>query len=199
MGLPDFDAVPKEGQTTLPPSALAHVVLRTANLKRMQDFYTTFLGGHVVFAGGPLSFIAYDDEHHRIALIEIPDTAAKIYKSCGLEHIAFAFPTLADLLLAYRQRKHHGILPVWSVNHGPTTSIYYKDPDGNMLETQTDNFPSADEATAFMMGPLFAENAIGTDFDPEALIAALRQGKTEDELKRRPEIGSRAVPNFETM
>ncbi|CAK7208019.1 hypothetical protein SEUCBS139899_010853 [Sporothrix eucalyptigena] len=196
--LPDFDAPPQPGKT-LPPSALAHVVLRTSNLARMQSFYTTFLGGHVVFAGGPLSFIAYDDEHHRIALLEIPDTAAKIHKSCGLEHIAFAFPSLADLLLAYRQRKHHGIEPVWSVNHGPTTSIYYRDPDGNMLETQTDNFASADEATAFMMSPPFAENPIGTDFDPETLIAALRAGKTEDELKKRTEIGPRGVPDIDAM
>ncbi|CAK7226794.1 hypothetical protein SCUCBS95973_006318 [Sporothrix curviconia] len=199
MALPDFDAVPPAGQATLSPSSLAHVVLRTSNLQRMQDFYTTFLGGRVVIRNGPLAFLAYDDEHHRIALIEVPGTADKVRKSCGLEHIAFAFPTLVDLLLAYRQRKHRGIEPIWSINHGPTTSIYYRDPDGNMLETQTDNFASADEATAFMLGPLFAENPIGTDVDPEALIAALRNGTTEDELKKRPEMGPRGVPDLDAM
>lgn len=34
---------------------------------------------------------------------------------------------------------------------GSTTSIYYKDPDGNMLETQVDNFDSVEEATKFMV------------------------------------------------
>lgn len=199
MGLPDFDAPLTAGQTTIAPSSLAHVVLRTSDLPRLQDFYIKFLGGKVVFSDGPLAFIAYDDEHHRIALIAIPGTAAKNPKTCGLEHIAFAFESMADLLLAYRQRKQQGILPCWSVNHGPTTSIYYRDPDGNMLETQTDNFGSADEATKFMMGPQFRENPIGTDFDPEALIAALRTGKTEAELKVRQEIGPRAVPDIDAM
>jgi catechol-2,3-dioxygenase len=199
MGLPDFDAPLAAGQSTIAPASLAHVVLRTADLPRLQAFYTAFLGGKVVFAGGPLSFIAYDNEHHRIALIAMPGTATKDPKTCGLEHIAFAFGSLADLLLAYRQRKEQGILPCWSVNHGPTTSIYYRDPDGNMLETQTDNFASADEATAFMMGPHFAENPIGTEVDPEALIAALRAGQTEAELKVRQEIGPRMVPDIDVM
>lgn len=199
MGLPDFDAPLAAGQTTIAPASLAHVVLRTSDLPRLQAFYTKFLGGKVVFSDGPLAFIAYDDEHHRIALIAIPGTAAKNPKMCGLEHIAFAFESMADLLLAYRQRKQQGILPCWSVNHGPTTSIYYRDPDGNMLETQTDNFGSADEATAFMMGPHFRENPIGTDVDPEALIAALRAGKTEAELKVREEMGSRGVPDIDAM
>lgn len=199
MALPDFDAPLQAGQTTMTPASLAHVVLRTSELPRLQAFYTAFLGGKVVFAGGPLSFIAYDNEHHRIALVAIPGTGPKNPKTSGLEHIAFAFDSLADLLLAYRQRKHQGILPCWSVNHGPTTSIYYRDPDGNMLETQTDNFASADEATAFMMGPRFAENPIGTDIDPEALIAALRAGTSEADLKVRQEIGPREVPDIDAM
>lgn len=38
-------------------------------------------------------------------------------------------------------------------NHGPTTSLYYRDPDGNQIETQVDNFETAEEATAFMNSP----------------------------------------------
>jgi hypothetical protein len=86
-----------------------------------------------------------------------------------MHHVAFAFDTLADLLQVYQQRKAHGMLPKWCVNHGPTTSIYYQDPDGNLIETQVDNFISPEDADAFMSGPLFAENPIGTDFDPEVL------------------------------
>jgi catechol-2,3-dioxygenase len=90
----------------------------------------------------------------------------KVENSSGLHHIAFTFPTLSDLLLAYRQRKAKGILPTWSVNHGPTVSLYYQDPDGNSLETQVDTFDTPDEATAFMKSEKFAENPIGTDIDP---------------------------------
>lgn len=194
--LPDFDAASAK---VLSPTTLAHVVLRTANLERMVEFYTQFLGGTVTYGNEMISFITYDEEHHRIALIGLPDTQPKNPTSCGLEHIAFTFPTLADLLLAYRHRKTGNINPVWSVNHGPTTSIYYKDPDGNMLETQVDNFDTVAEATEFMTSVYFTENPIGTDFDPEQLIAALRNGEDERVLKKRREIGPRGMPDLASM
>jgi catechol-2,3-dioxygenase len=40
----DFD---NPSDKVLSPTVLAHVVLRTANLQGMTDFYTTFLGGTV--------------------------------------------------------------------------------------------------------------------------------------------------------
>ncbi|KXH69575.1 glyoxalase/Bleomycin resistance protein/Dioxygenase [Colletotrichum salicis] len=193
---PDYDAPVGK---VISPSSLAHVVLRTANLARMVEFYTTFLGGTVTYGNEIISFITYDDEHHRIALIGVPGTAAKNPASCGLEHIAFTFDTLETLLLSYRHRKVRGIEPVWCVNHGPTTSIYYKDPDGNMLETQVDNFDTVEEATAFMMGGAFIENPIGLDFDAEEMIGALRSGEDEKVLKKRREIGPRGLPDFSSM
>lgn len=183
----------------LSPSSLAHVVLRTANFTPMLTFYLTFLGGTIAHSNASIAFITYDSEHHRIALINIPGTGPKQPKSSGLEHIAFTFPTLQTLLLAYRQRKQKGIEPVWSVNHGPTTSIYYKDPDGNMLETQVDNFDSVEETSAFMSGPEFAENSIGTGFDPEELIRSLEGGESEAVLKKRIEVGARSLPDFDAM
>lgn len=189
----DFDNV---GDKVLSPTVLAHVVLRTANLQRMTHFYTTFLGGQVTHSNPTIAFITYDHEHHRIALIGIPHATPKVRNSCGLEHIAFTFPDISSLLLAYRQRKAHGMAPVWSVNHGPTTSIYYKDPDGNMLETQVDNFDSVDEAAGFMAGKHFAENPIGTDFDPEDYIRRIGAGEGEASMKKRVEIGARGLPDF---
>jgi len=194
MGTVDFDA---PGDKVLSPSVLAHVVLRTQKFKEMVDFYTTFLGGRIVHGNDFLCFITYDHEHHRIALIGVPDTSAKVPTSAGLHHIAFTFDSISDLLLAYRQRKAKGILPAWSVNHGPTNSIYYKDPDGNMLETQVDNFDDPEGANAFMMTKEFAENPIGTDFDPEEYIARIKKGEPEDNLKPRVEIGPRGPPNLD--
>lgn len=194
--IPDFDA---PSANVLKPTSLAHVVLRTANLQRSVAFYTNFLGGTVTYGNDLISFITYDDEHHRIALVGIPDTRPKDPGTCGLEHIAFTFSSLADLLLSYRHRKARGIEPVWCVNHGPTTSIYYKDPDGNMLETQVDNFDSVEGATGFMMSDKFAENPIGTDFDAEEMIAALRSGADEHVLKKRKEIGPRGMPDLANM
>jgi catechol-2,3-dioxygenase len=54
----------------------------------------------------------------------------------GLEHIAATYGSLGELLATYRRLATHRIEPYWSINHGPTISLYYKDPDGNRLELQ---------------------------------------------------------------
>ncbi|KAK5046784.1 hypothetical protein LTR84_007138 [Exophiala bonariae] len=186
----EFDNAVNSGKV-ISPKALCHVVLRTSNLKPMLAFYLEFLGGRIAYANEMLAFITYDEEHHRIALLEIPGTEDKISTSCGLEHIAFGFSTLYELFLSYRQRLKAGIKPHWCVNHGPTTSIYYKDPDGNMLETQVDNFDTIQEADEFMKTRSFSENPIGADFDPEDLIRRFFAGEADSSLKRRIEIGPR--------
>lgn len=124
------------GSEVLSPSSLAHVVLRSSNFSAMRDFYKIFLGATASFESDDLAFLTYDEEHHRIAIINMPHLGAKDSNKRGLDHIAFTYPTLDTLALAYLQRKANGILPAWPVNHGPTTSIYYLDPDGNRLETQ---------------------------------------------------------------
>ncbi|KAI1463138.1 Glyoxalase/Bleomycin resistance protein/Dihydroxybiphenyl dioxygenase [Daldinia caldariorum] len=175
----------------LPPSRLAHVVLRTPESKPMLEFYKIFLGARVVAGNDSISFLTYDDEHHRIAIMEVPDCGDKNRMTAGLDHISFTFETLDDLLVAYQQRKAHGIVPIWCVNHGPTTSMYYQDPDGNVLETQVDNLSTVEESMEYMASPEFAENPIGIDFDPEDLIKRLESGEPEKELKKRPNIGPR--------
>ena len=173
------------------PSKLAHVVFRTNNYHAMVEYYKLFLGADVSYENDILCFLRYDDEHHRIAIIGLPGTTGKVTESSGLHHTAFSFDTLDDLMLSYTQRKELGIKPSWCVNHGPTTSIYYKDPDGNEIETQVDNFDTADEANQFMASKSFAENPIGTDFDPEELIKRINSGEDHRILKRRVEIGTR--------
>lgn len=107
------------------PTSLAHVVLRTTNLKSMVSFYKVFLGAHAAYENDNSAFLTYDEEHHRIAIAAVPGTGPKARTSSGLEHIAFGFATLRDLLDSYKQRKEFGIIPIWGVNHGPTVSIYY--------------------------------------------------------------------------
>lgn len=62
-----------------------------------------------------------------------------------------------------------------------------------MIETQFDNFDSAEAANEFMRGEAFGENPIGVDFDPEVYIRRLEKGESVEELSRRVEIGRRGV------
>lgn len=75
----------KETPLITSPSRLAHVVLRTGNLKEMSPFYKTFLGGKAQVESDQVAFITYDDEHHRIALVSRPDLQKLPPKSCGLD------------------------------------------------------------------------------------------------------------------
>ena len=175
------------------PSMLAHVVLRTGNFEKMVNYYKTFLGAHASFENEAISFLRYDEEHHRIAIMGIPTTEAKAPQAAGLHHISFTFDSLDDLAAAYTERKALGITPTLCLNHGPTTSIYYTDPDANMIETQVDNFDTAEKASEFMASKEFEENPIGTDFDPEDLIKRLESGESHESIKKRVEIGPRAL------
>ena len=47
-----------------------------------------------------------------------------------------------------------------------------------------------------MVGREFAENPIGTDFDPEDYIRRIKAGEDEGLLKKRVEIGARGLPDF---
>jgi catechol-2,3-dioxygenase len=174
----------------LPPTKLAHVVLRSNNVESMTDFYEKFLGARIAQKGPMGAFLTYDEEHHRIAIINMPHLGPKNGSSNGLEHIAFTYDSLRDLVTAYKQRLELGIKPIWTVNHGPTMSFYYQDPDGNKLEQQVDAM-TPKEADAFMVTPEFTANPLGVDVKPEDLIARLEAGDDEKVLLKRPDEGPR--------
>ncbi|CZR68758.1 related to Biphenyl-2,3-diol 1,2-dioxygenase 2 [Phialocephala subalpina] len=191
MTVVDLDS---PGDTVIRPATLAHVFLRTNKFDEMVAFYKKFLNAEARFESSRIAFLCFDEEHHRIAISAMPGTSEKMPSSAGLEHIAFGFNSLQDLALAYRQRKKLGMEPTWCVNHGITMSIYYKDPDGNHLETQVDLFDNNGDATDFMLSDEFKRNPIGTDFDPEEFVRRLQSGEDLASIKKRPEIGTRGTP-----
>jgi catechol-2,3-dioxygenase len=169
---------------TISPRKLAHVVLRTSsNLDAMVQWYCVVLGAQVVFNAGPLIFLSYDDEHHRIAIAASEHLAERPPRSAGLDHIAFTYQDIEALLTTYVRLKQAGILPFVCVNHGPTTSLYYHDPDQNRIELQVDNFADMNEATTLMQEQ-FSINPVGEEFDPDELLARLRSGVDAAELLR---------------
>lgn len=117
-------------ESLLSPATLCHFVLKTTpdNYKSMVSFYKTFLGARITHANERITFMTYDHEHHRIAIIGAPglERPTKWKNNIGLAHTAFGFDTLADLVTSYEQKKQHGILPVWCVNHGMSMSMVCK-------------------------------------------------------------------------
>jgi catechol 2,3-dioxygenase-like lactoylglutathione lyase family enzyme len=168
------------------PRKFAHVVYLTSAFEALVGWYKLVFEAQVVCRNENICFLTYDDEHHRIAIIRVPDIAPKPLGTAGVHHVAYSYDNLGELLGTYERLKAFGILPFWAVNHRPNTSLYYRDPDRNQMEFQVDNFDGVQECGAYFFTEEFAQNPIGVEFDPEALLQRLRGGVPEVELKRRP-------------
>jgi hypothetical protein len=73
-------------KAAITPVKFAHVVLRTNKINQLRDFYLDFLGASLAFEEHDVMvLIRYDDEHHRIGIINMPDIADKVKASSGLE------------------------------------------------------------------------------------------------------------------
>ena len=183
-----------EGRGRIAPIKLAHIVRRTSRFDEMLGWYRTVLGAEVAHSDGILAFLTYDDEHHRIAIAAIPGLEDQPHLAAGTDHVAFTHADLGDLLYTYARLKRAGIEPYWCINHGPTTSMYYKDPDANRIELQVDNFPTAEETNRWIRSGDFAANPIGVVFDPEELLARYRSGEPMEQLTARPLLPAGATP-----
>ena len=164
----------------------AHIVFQTAKPQEMRDWYCTVLDAHVVYQDETLSFLTFDEEHHRVALLHPPaGFTQKTATTAALHHSAYTFANIDDLLERYTMLRDKGITPAVCVAHGVTTSLYYRDPDRNFVELQIDRFADPDNATRYMNGPEYAADSVGPAFDPEELLAARRAGASAEELSDR--------------
>ncbi len=167
------------------PAKLAHVVLKTGQLPAMVDWYCNVLQARVAFANDAVAFLAYDDEHHRVAFIGTGGGLRPTPSHTGLHHVAFTYATLSDLLATYVRLRDAGTGPFWCVNHGPTTSMYFEDPDGNHVELQIDNFATTAELEDWFASGAFDVNPIGTNFDPQELVERFEAGEPLSELVKQ--------------
>lgn len=175
------------------PAQIAHFVIYTSQFAEMNAWYKAALGASATYENDNMAFLSYDEEHHRVALVAVPNLERQREGTASIHHIAFSYLTLRDLLVTWQRLSEEGIVPYWTVNHGPTTSMYYTDPDGNRIEFQVDNFATSDEAKAYCALPEFAENSVGVEFDPIDLLRRLDAGESEAVLKKRPNIGPRTI------
>ena len=174
------------------PSKFSHVVYRTRRFEEMIEWYQKVFEATVQHRDSVLAFLTYDEEHHRFAFVNLAaknpegdetDRKGKI----GVDHVAYTYASLGDLLSTYSRLKGHGITPFWPVHHGITLSFYYADPDGNRMEFQVECFPTIEQANAYMQSESFAANPIGVRIDPDALVEQYGQGIPTKELLQMPD------------
>ncbi len=188
-------------ETVIHPT-LQHVGLLTGNLPRLLDWYKRVLGMRPIHesanptdapANSPAShlkaaFLSNDEMSHRFAVIEVPGLVAdsEHSKHQRLQHVAFEFGTLDELLGTYARLKPLGIVPQFAVDEGPQTGFYYEDPDGNSIEINVCNYRERWAAIEHMQTSAeFDRRPLGVYVDPDKMIAAREAGATPWELHKR--------------
>jgi catechol 2,3-dioxygenase len=182
---------------------LHHFGVVTRRLQEMVEWYANVLGmvsnystSHPLGSAFGLTvcanFVSNDRANHRIGIFsvaELKDDPDK-HGHTKLQHVAFEYPTIDEFLTSYARIKDLGIEPVYTIDHGPTTSFYYEDPDGNSVELFVDNFGNWDTSTEYVrISPDFGSNSLGTPVDPDKLVAARQAGMSLAELHRRAYAG----------
>ena len=170
------------------PVKFAHIVFRTAQKEAMVQWYRTVFEAELSLANPFLTFLTFDDEHHRVAIVGMPDSTPQDRRAAAMDHCAFTYASLGDLLATFKRLRAQGITPYWCINHGPNLSFYYRDPDGNQVELQIDVFDSPDAVNEWFKSSDFGTNPIGVKFDADELIRRFEAGESEAMLTVRPRI-----------
>ena len=182
--------------------AFHHVTIKTTRLQEMVDWYKTVVGVEVNFQDDNNAWTTNDEANHRVAFLHAPGLGDDPDKTRhnGMHHSAFEYACFADLMSSYDRLKSEGIHPAFCLEHGLTISIYYKDPEGNFVELQSDNFGDWKLSSEWMRtSPVFRANPIGVAFDPEQVYQAHKAGtdfKTLQDAIRAERYPPQTVPDI---
>jgi catechol 2,3-dioxygenase len=187
---------------------LHHFGVATSHSERMVEWYSKVLGMVTIYSTSNaleseagvspgLTFVSNDKANHRLAIISLPELKDDADKKghVKLQHVAFEYATIDDLLNSYTRIKELGIEPFLTTDHGVSIAFYYKDPDGNTIELFVDNFGNWDRSREYLQSsPDFDRHArltfsMGTFVDAEKLVAARQAGMSFAELHRRAYAG----------
>ena len=121
---------------------LGHVLIGVRDLEKSKDFYTRVLGFKLLEQdpehGGV--FLSIDGFCNTLDLFPCTNPAAVAptgggaTNGLGVRHTAFAVACEQDLKDAWFALEDAGVPILRAIDHASQKSIYFHDPDGNMLE-----------------------------------------------------------------
>ena len=181
--------MPKSDRPVIKP-VLHHWGMRTIKFDEMVAWYETVLGLETVFGSPspvPVAFVTNDEEHHRGGFFNIPGLvdSPERARSIGLNHIGWNYDSLDDLLDTWSRLQEEGIKSIVDTDHGPTFSIYYKDPEDNTVELTCLSFDTLAQAVEACQDPVMIANPMGAPFVPEKLIQARKDGLSLSEIHEK--------------
>ena len=120
-----------------PGTNIGLVTLRVANLERSRRFYEGILAFQPIEQTPGRVVLGDQDKQLLLELIEVPGAAPQPRRATGLYHVAFLFPTRADLGRELLRVARAG-LQVGQGDHLVSEALYISDPDDNGLELYRD-------------------------------------------------------------
>ncbi|MEI6073785.1 MAG: VOC family protein [Verrucomicrobiae bacterium] len=152
-------------------ATIGHVHLKVSDLERSLAFYRDVLGFEVTQKlGSQAAFLSANGYHHHLGLNtwESAGGRSPAHGTTGLYHVAFLFPSEAEMAAAVRRVTNAGIPLEGAADHGVSEAVYLKDPDGNGVEIYwdkpKDGWPrKADGSLAMFTAPLDVERLLHAD------------------------------------
>lgn len=188
---------PPGAVTSMPsPTKLHHIHIYTdVNYEAMIKFYKDLFNAEIVNVAQNddrgVTFLAYDDHDHRLVIIRRPGWGTKGKTQVGVSHVAFGYASLGELVYVYKRMKALGYPPPPRTNnHGNSTSLYWKDPDGNDVETMVDNF-TPQECQDYKRYFQFSEDYGSLndgEFDLDKMVALYEAGVPDSILMDREQV-----------
>jgi len=134
-----------------PGVRVGHIHLKVADLERAIGFYRDVLGFELMQRfGQQAAFLSAGGYHHHIGLNtwESKGGEPPALGTTGLYHVAFLYPTRAELADALRRLIKADIGLEGASDHGVSEALYLRDPDGNGVELYWDRPPEEWPRTA---------------------------------------------------
>jgi catechol 2,3-dioxygenase len=138
---------------SIKPLEIGHVVLNVSDVLRSAKFYRDVVGFKIsrFRPDGGAAFLTCGVAHHNLALFKARPDARPIEKGAiGLNHFAFRLDDYPTLQAAHKRLIEANAVIDHIVDHGMTRSVYFRDPDGIIMELFSNTFASEKEGLAYM-------------------------------------------------
>ncbi len=171
---------PAEVVASRRPPTLSHMGLYVRDLPRIGSFYSglfdlkvTDRGRSRVF-GHELLFLSADPAHHHQLVLCSGRPASAVFST--VMQISFRVTAIDDLRRISAVAASLGASEIRPVNHGNSLSVYFRDPEGNMVEV-------------YFVTPFHVAQPRGDPLDLSA---------PDEQLLRETEASCRKAPSFMT-